>query len=623
MGFPKPSLLPMRQPKRNGRMVAMSEQPQNLTQSAPKQAGSAPGETVRSLFMPPILPDAERTRVARIVHTVLLIMLGATLLAYLTLLLFTNPWPAFIGISGILASELIAFALLRSGRERVAALVMVTGLWLGSAGITLISEGLANSGFIAMFLVVVIAGLTLGAGAGMLYAALSTITGLVLLVAKLNNLLIAPLIPLQQPGFLIVAGVIFFAAAGLIALATNSLKEAVEKARLNEHGQATANRELEAIRATLEEQVKSRTNELQQRSSYLQAAIEVSHATASILNPHQLMNEAVELIRSQFGLYYVGLFIQDPSNEWAILRAGTGRAGQAMIARGHRIQYGAGMVGWSIANAQPRIAADIEKDSVRLATAELPETRSEAAFPLRSRGKVLGAMTVQSVMPEAFGETEISAFQSLADQLAIGLDNASLFDESQRALREAQQATQQASRTAWEAYLRSGVNLTFRYDDGQIVTLADQLPASEKLTSAGAVQLAGASALASRRDTADQSDRLSLPISVRDQKIGLVHFSRGNARQNWTEDELVMLTTIVEQLGVALDSSRLYAETQQRAEQERLVGEITSRMRETLDVESVLQTAAEEIYQTLNLENLVIQLLPTDGQPDEPTVESK
>ena len=83
-----------------------------------------------------------------------------------------------------------------------------------------------------------------------------------------------------------------------------------------------------------------------------------------------------------------------------------------------------------------------------------------------------------------------------------------------------------------------------------------------------------------------------------------------------------MLTTIVEQLGVALDSSRLYAETQHRAEQERLVGEITSRMRETLDVEAVLQTAAEEIYQTLNLENLVIQLLPLDEQPEDTTGES-
>ncbi len=601
----------------------MSEEQLDLTKTDPEQTAPVESGIIRRLLTPPVLLDAERTRVARLVHTVLLITIGATLLAYLTMLLFDNPWPAFGGISSILVSELIAFALLRSGRERAAALILVAGMWLGSAGITLISEGVANSGFIALILVVVIAGLTLGARAGLLFAGISTLAGVVLLVAKLNNLLIAPLIPLQQSGFLIVAGVIFFAAAGLIALATNSLQEAVEQSRQDERAQIQANRELVAVRATLEEQVERRTNELQQRSSYLQAVVEVSHATASILNTTQLMNEAVELIRTQFGLYYVGLFILDPSNEWAILRAGTGRAGQAMIARGHRIQYGAGMVGWSIANTQPRIAADIEKDSVRLATAELPETRSEAAFPLRSRGKVLGALTVQSVMPEAFGEVEISTFQSLADQLAIGLDNAQLFDESQRALQEAQQATQQTSRSAWEAYLRSGVNLTFRYDDGQIVTLANRLPAGMQQPAKSAAQPAGSAALASP----DHSDRISLPISVRDQTVGLVHFSKGAAKQSWSEDELAMLTTIVEQLGIALDSSRLYAETQHRAEQERLIGEITSRMRESLDVEAVLQTAAEEIYQTLNLDNLVIQLLPSDGQldemPDNPIGESK
>jgi GAF domain-containing protein len=190
-------------------------------------------------------------------------------------------------------------------------------------------------------------------------------------------------------------------------------------------------------------------------------------------------------------------------------------------------------------------------------------------------------------------------------------------------LREAQQATQQTSGAAWETYLRSGVNLTFRYDDGQIVRLANQQPASLKQTSTSAVQPAAGAALAAQLDTTGRSERLSLPISVRDQRIGQVHFSKGAAGQNWSEDELAMLTTIVEQLGVALDSSRLYAETQHRAEQERLVGEITSRMRETLDVETVLQTAAEEIYQSLNLENLVIQLLPSDGEADEPTGESK
>ena len=601
----------------------MSEQPFDLSKSDLDQTGSAGGGRLRRLLRPPVFSDPERTRVARLVHTVLVIMFFAPLLAYLALLIIPTPLPAFIGISFILLAVLVAYSLLQSGKERAAALVGVTGIWLSTAGIALISEGIANSGFIAMILVIVIAGLTLGSRAGLLFAGLSTVTGVVLLTAKLNNLLIAPLIMLQQPAFLLVAGVIFFATAGLIGLATNGLREAVEKARKNEHAQIQANRELEATRATLEQQVEQRTSELQQRSSYLQAVVEVGHATTSILSTAQLMNEAVELIRTQFGLYYVGLFILDPTNEWAILRAGTGKAGQMMIARGHRIQYGSGMVGWSIANAQPRIAANIERDSIRLATAELPETRSEAAFPLRSRGKVLGAMTVQSVQPEAFGDTEISTFQSLADQLAIGLDNARLFDESQRALQEALQATQQTSKTAWEAYLRSGVNLTYRYDDGQIVSLASQLPAGMDKPLGSGLQPSGSAALGSRRGGASRSERISLPISVRDQTVGLVHFSKGSAKQSWSEDELAVLTSIVEQLGIALDSSRLYAETQHRAEQERLVGEITSRMRETLDVEAVLQTAAEEIYQTLNLENLVIQLLPSDGQSEDSIGESK
>ncbi len=601
----------------------MSEQPFDLTKNASDQNRPAEGGLFRRLLSPPVFQDPERTRVARLVYTVLTIMFGASLLAYLALIFVPTPVPAFIGITLILLSVLVGFVLLQSGLERAAALVAVTGIWLSSAGLTLISEGVANSGFIAMILVIVIAGLTLGSRAGLLFAGLSTITGVVILVGKLNHVLIEPLIQLQQPSFLIVAAVIFFAAAGLIGLATNSLREAVGQARQNERAQLEANRELEAIRATLAQQVEQRTSELQQRSGYLQAVVEVSQATASILNTSQLMNEAVELIRTQFGLYYVGLFILDPSNEWAILRAGTGKAGQTMIARGHRIQYGAGMVGWCIANAQPRITANIEKDSVRLATAELPETRSEAAFPLRSRGKVLGAMTVQSVKPEAFGDTEISTFQSLADQLAIGLDNARLFDESQRSLQEAQQLTQQTSKNAWEAYLHSGINLSYRYDDGQIVSQASLLSAGTNKPGESDSRATGSAALASRRANTGQLDRISLPISVRDQTIGLVHFSKGFAKQSWSEDEMAVLHTIVEQLAIALDSSRLYAETQHRAEQERLVGEITSRMRETLDVEAVLQTAAEEIYHSLNLENLVIQLLPSDGQSEDSIGESK
>ena len=108
------------------------------------------------------------------------------------------------------------------------------------------------------------------------------------------------------------------------------------------------------------------------------------------------------MIRERFGLYYVGLFELDPGGEWAILRAGTGEAGSAMLARGHRIRVAEGMIGWSVEHGQSRVALAADEDAVRLATAELPETRSEAALPLRSRGRVRGALTVQHRQPGAF-----------------------------------------------------------------------------------------------------------------------------------------------------------------------------------------------------------------------------
>jgi len=81
----------------------------------------------------------------------------------------------------------------------------------------------------------------------------------------------------------------------------------------------------------------------------------------------------------------------------------------------------------------------------------------------------------------------------------------------------------------------------------------------------------------------------------------------------WTQEEQRLLNTLVDQLGVALESARLYRDTQRRAAQERLVGEVTARIRETLNMETVLKTAVDEIRQALQLERLVVRL----GAPDD------
>ncbi len=126
-----------------------------------------------------------------------------------------------------------------------------------------------------------------------------------------------------------------------------------------------------------------------------------------------------------------------------------------------------------------------------------------------------------------------------------------------------------------------------------------------------------------QNQTIRKGEKLSIPIRVRGHVIGVIDTHRAEGDIQWTEDDVSLLEGVADQLGVALDSARLYAETQQRAEQERLVGEITGHMRQSLDVEAVLKTAVEEIYRALNLENLVIQLAPQEKAVDIETAEHK
>ncbi len=223
--------------------------------------------------------------------------------------------------------------------------------------------------------------------------------------------------------------------------------------------------QLRNLIGSLENRVAERTRQLQVRGEQLQTASEVGRYATSLLETEQLIQRTVELIKDSFELYYVGLFTVDETGEWAVLKAGTGQAGQTMLQRGHRLAIPRGisantqerrsMIGWCITNNQARIALEALDDPVRLATPDLPETRSEAAIPLRSRGQVLGAMTIQSSKPGAFDKEMIAVFQNMADQVAVALDNARLFAQIQRALEASHQAYSEITRQAWQEKLQA------------------------------------------------------------------------------------------------------------------------------------------------------------------------
>jgi GAF domain-containing protein len=317
-----------------------------------------------------------------------------------------------------------------------------------------------------------------------------------------------------------------------------------------------------------------------ERTRGLQATVEVSRAITSVLDPDELLQRVVDLARDRLDLYYVGLFLVDEEQKYAVLRAGTGEAGQQMMDQGHQLEIGGlSMIGQCVSRDEARIALDVGEEAVRFNNPFLPETRSEMALPLRSRGQVIGAMTVQSMEEAAFDETDVAVMQAMADQVAVALDNARLFVDAQAAVEEMKATHRRYLGRTWSEYLQTSQGTSYE---------------------------------AVRSGTALQSDQptLAAPIVLRGAIIGTLEIHDEDDTRQWSEDEIALVEAVAERLGLAAENLRLLEETQRRAAFDRLVGQVTGRMRETLDLDTVLKTAAQEVRQALDLSEVVVRLIP-------------
>jgi GAF domain-containing protein/HAMP domain-containing protein len=360
-----------------------------------------------------------------------------------------------------------------------------------------------------------------------------------------------------------------------------------------------------SMTAQLREFIGSLEQRVADRTRNLQTAAEVARATTSVLDPNELLRQTVDLVRERLDLYYVGLFLLDEERRFAVLRAGTGEAGQKMLAQGHRLEVGGeSMIGQCTAEAEARIALDVGEEAVRFDNPFLPETRSELALPLRSRGEIVGAMTVQSVEEAAFDEADIAVMQTMADQVAVALDNAYLFAKSQEALEATRHAYGELSREAWAGLLRARTDRGYRYASQSVTPVAgDWRPEMRQAERTGqSVQNPEGA------EGGDGMPTLAIPIQVRGQVVGVLDFRKGENGERWTDEEIALLETLTDQLGVALESARLYQATQRRAAHERSVGEISDQMQRATDMETLMRITAEELNRTLSGSRAYVRL---------------
>ena len=351
---------------------------------------------------------------------------------------------------------------------------------------------------------------------------------------------------------------------------------------------------LQGERSSLEQRVEEHTAGLTQKTEQLRATSYIARKTAEVQDLASLLEMVARLATDQFGFYHTGIFLLNETGDQAVLQAASSEGGQRMIEHGHSLSVGTqGIVGYVAAQKKPRIALDVGADAIFFNNPDLPLTRSEVALPLIVRNKVLGVLDIQSDKPQAFDADDIDVLQTLADQIAIAIENARLMDETHAALIQLETLTTTRTREVWSEKLRER-NRVFTYTPLGLRT--EKLPQNtEKAVSA--------------------------PIMLRGQKIGNISIAR-KGEATWTKLDKELIEEVASQVGLAVDNIRLLEEATQRARQEQTVGKLAARFSQSLDLDTLLQTAARELGQLPDVSEVSVLIGQDTEQPSQPTQRS-
>jgi len=414
-----------------------------------------------------------------------------------------------------------------------------------------------------------------------------------------------------------------------------------------------------SMTARLRNSISNLESQVHERTEQLSASAEVGRAVSSILDVSELLGAVVDLIAGRFGYYYVAVFIVEETGRYAVLQGATGETGRILKERHHQLDLsGVSMVGSAITTGEPRIALHADEEKARFANPLLPETRSEIALPLRLGGRVIGALDVQSVQPNAFNEASAAVLQSMADQIAVTLGNARLYGEVQQRARQQESLARVAAlagltldvnelldRLMAEARQVFGaqVAVALLEDKAQQALIGRHVSSEGTPTTASVEWQVPMStpgfeqSLFARGGSYFSNQALDDPnvipaylpymealnvrnfcgvaLRVRDQSLGELYVA--NRPQGFGKNDIGLLQTIAGYAANAIQNAQLFEQAQELAFRERTLNTIAARIRAGFTLDQLLQSTVQEIGHHMHAARVAVRLnLPGgDGKP--------
>lgn len=389
-------------------------------------------------------------------------------------------------------------------------------------------------------------------------------------------------------------------------------------------------------------------DEARRTALQFETAAQISRDISSSLDLDELLKKGVELIRSRFDFYHAAVFLKDTSGEFVVIREATGDAGAQMKRTGHKLGVGSkSIVGFVAGNGEALVVNDTTRDVTYYPNPLLPETRGEAAIPLKLADRIVGVLDVQSKEPYAFAEDSLRTLQILADQLAIAVVNTELFAETQEHLAQHRLlhhiTTTAASGTTLNEALQSAVNglqVTLGGDRVAIL-LADrdktvlevkaavgyadtvfnlQIPIGSGITGWSAAHRRTLRVGNVHQDTryiegsSNTQSEMAIPLVYRSEVLGVLNLESEQAFA-YAENDEELLGTLGGSLAAIIANARLLEQIRAQAERERVLFEITDKIRRTTDMQTILTTTVSELTRVTGASRVHVKINPKVEEP--------